>query len=146
MLAILLRPSSCLVVLSLTRGLCAAAQARPTTGSTTGPASASESHREANPARRGAVTSSASASGSGAVPGHAGPLAGQQFQTALTIPLTSTCPRALFIDDEGLADAGAAGLFSFTQTSPRTWFAGRPPAGDAMGYSITSAARGKLSL
>ena len=51
------------MVPSFTRGLLAAAQASPTTGSITGPVSTSESHSESNPSSSIPVTSSPSASG-----------------------------------------------------------------------------------
>src|SRR5713101_4117740 len=51
-----------MVVPIFRRGLLAAAQARPTTGSSTGPVSTSESQRESNPNSSRPVTSSARAS------------------------------------------------------------------------------------
>src|SRR5882762_687644 len=63
-----LRPGNSIVVPSFTRGLLAAAQARPTAGSSTGPVSTSESQRESNPSSSSPVTSSASASGVDAPP------------------------------------------------------------------------------
>src|SRR3989475_8018075 len=57
------RPGNSIVVPSFKRGLLAAAQERPTTGSSTGAVSTSESHRESNPRSSRPVTSSASASG-----------------------------------------------------------------------------------
>src|SRR6266849_1610542 len=58
-----LRPGNSIVVPSFKRGLLAAAQARPTSGSSTGAVSTSESHRESNPSWSRPVTSSPSASG-----------------------------------------------------------------------------------
>src|SRR5947208_12900618 len=58
-----LRPGKSIVVPSFKRGLLAAAQARPTTGSSTGAVSTSESHSESNPSRSRPVTSSASTPG-----------------------------------------------------------------------------------
>src|SRR2546425_5448568 len=57
------RPGNSIVVPSFNRGLFAAAQERPTTGSSTGAVSTSESHRESNPRSSRPRTSSASASG-----------------------------------------------------------------------------------
>src|SRR5712692_6770288 len=57
-----LRPGNSIVVPSFKRGLLAAAQARPTSGSSTGAVSTSESHRESNPSWSRPVTSSPSAS------------------------------------------------------------------------------------
>src|SRR5882724_12491284 len=57
-----------MVVPTFSRGLLAAAQARPTTGSITGPVSTSESQRESNPRSSRPLTSSASASGLDAAP------------------------------------------------------------------------------
>src|SRR3989475_4898521 len=57
------RPGNSIVVPSFKRGLLAAAQERPTTGSSTGAVSTSESHRESNPRSSRPVRSSASASG-----------------------------------------------------------------------------------
>src|SRR5712691_435938 len=58
-----LRPGNSIVLPTFNRGLLAAAQARPTTGSSTGPVSTSESQRESNPRSSSPVQSSASASG-----------------------------------------------------------------------------------
>src|SRR5205823_9229010 len=62
------RPGSSIVVPSFTRGFRAAAQARPTAGSSTGPVSTSDSHSESKPRSSSAVTSSASASGDAVAP------------------------------------------------------------------------------
>src|SRR5262245_44965909 len=57
-----------MVVPTFSLGLLAAAQARPTTGSITGPVNTSESQRESNPRSSRPVTSSVSASGLDAAP------------------------------------------------------------------------------
>src|SRR5437762_12269483 len=62
------RPGSSIVVPSFTRGLLAAAQARPTAGSSTGPVSTSESQRESNPSSSSPATSPASPAGLDAPP------------------------------------------------------------------------------
>src|SRR5215470_2081343 len=58
----MLRPGNSMVVPILSRGLLEAAQPRPTTGSSPGPVSTSESQRESNPSSSSPVTSSAIAS------------------------------------------------------------------------------------
>src|SRR6185312_12386628 len=63
-----LRPGRSMVVPIFRRGLLAAAQARPTTGSSTGPVSTSESQSESNPNSSRPVTSSAIASMDGLAP------------------------------------------------------------------------------
>src|SRR5882672_1686456 len=57
------RPGNSIVVPSFSRGLLAATQERPTTGSSTGAVNTSESHRESNPRSSRPLTSSASPSG-----------------------------------------------------------------------------------